>query len=179
MAKFPERAKRFAGGLSTYFTGEGYELNHIVNGYPWANVQGMVVDVGGSHGDVSIAIAQAYPTLHFVVQDLPEIISACSETVSSEVGSRVKFMVHDFFTEQPIKNADVYFFRWIFHNWSDKYCIRILRALIPALKPGARVVISEYCLPEPNTLPRETERHIRCVQGLRIADILLTLLRLA
>ena len=137
----------------------------------------MVVDVGGSHGDVSIAIAQAYPTLQFVVQDLPETISACSETVSSEVGSRVKFMVHDFFTEQPIKNADVYFFRWIFHNWSDKYCIRILRALIPALKPGSRVVISEYCLPEPNTLPRETERHIRCVQGLRIADILLTLLR--
>ena len=87
MAKFPEGAKRFTGGMSTYFTGEGYELNHINNGYPWASVQGMVVDVGGSHGNVSVALAQAFPTLHFVLQDLPKTISACSGIGPSEVGS--------------------------------------------------------------------------------------------
>lgn len=158
IAKHPDRAKRFSGAMSTYSTGKGYELSHIVNGYPWANVPGTVVDVGGSHGDASFAVARDFPKLKFVVQDLPEAISA-----SSNMTPQVKFMAHDFFTEQPIKNADVYMFRWIFHNWSDDYCIRILRALIPALKSGARILINEYCLPEPNTLPRETEKHMRWV----------------
>lgn len=161
MIKHPERAKRFAGAMCTYSMGKGCELNDIVNCYPWESVQGTVVDVGGSHGEVSIALARAFPTLHFTVQDLPETITACVNTVPLDLASRVRFMAHDFFTVQPIKNADVYLFRWIFHNWPDEYCIRILRALIPALKDGARVVINEYCLPEPNMVPRETERHIR------------------
>ncbi|XXH02516.1 hypothetical protein Hte_008892 [Hypoxylon texense] len=48
--------------------------------------------------------------------------------------------------ETPV-HADVYFFRSIFHNWADKYCIQILQNLVPALKPGARVVIHERILP--------------------------------
>jgi hypothetical protein len=57
----------------------------------------------------------------------------------------------DFFTPQPI-TADVYYFRSIFHNWADKYCIRILQKLIPALKKGARIIIHERILPTINTL---------------------------
>jgi len=72
-------------------------------------------------------------------------------------------MAHDFLTEQPVKNADVYFFRWIFHNWSDKYSIQILRALIPALKPGARVVINDNVLPEPGVLSLWQETRLRSV----------------
>lgn len=56
------------------------------------------------------------------------------------------FYASNFFTEQPIR-ADVYFFRSIFHNWADKYCIKILKNLVPALKPGARVIIHERILP--------------------------------
>jgi hypothetical protein len=33
-------------------------------------------------------------------------------------------------------------------NWSDKYCVKILKALIPALAPGARVLIMDAVLPE-------------------------------
>ena len=56
-------------------------------------------------------------------------------------------MEHDFFTPQPIA-ADVYYFRSIFHNWSDKYCVKNLHKLIPALRPGARIVINERMLPD-------------------------------
>ena len=34
-----------------------------------------------------------------------------------------------------------------FHNWADKYCIKILHNLVPALRPGARVIIHERILP--------------------------------
>ncbi|MCJ1246594.1 hypothetical protein MMC30_003803 [Trapelia coarctata] len=71
----------------------------------------------------------------------------------------------DFFTPQPV-TADVYYFRWIFHNWSDQYCIQILRNLIPALQPGARIVVNEFVMPEPGTLGRAEERVVRYVAGL-------------
>ena len=42
----------------------------------------------------------------------------------------------------------VYFFRWIIHNHAKPYAVSILRNLIPALKPGARVIINDYCIRE-------------------------------
>ena len=47
------------------------------------------------------------------------------------------------------------------HDWSDKYAIRILQALRPALKSDARVLIMEQVLPEPGTIPLFTEKGLR------------------
>jgi hypothetical protein len=70
-------------------------------------------------------------------------------------------MGHNFFDEQPIKNADIYHFRRVFHNWSDKYCIKILQALVPALKPGARVIVSDLVIPRRGSVSLDRERQIR------------------
>lgn len=83
--------------------------------------------------------------------------------VSKDLEGRISFMVHDFFTPQPVHGADVYVFRWIFHNWSDKYCVRILRNLVPALKHGAKVVINDVVLPKPGELSNWHESRIRYV----------------
>jgi hypothetical protein len=40
----------------------------------------------------------------------------------------------------------VYFFRWIIHNYSTPYAIKILKNLVPALKPGAKIIINDHCL---------------------------------
>ena len=66
----------------------------------------------------------------------------------------------DFFKTQPVR-AGVYYLRPILHNWSDKYAIRILQALVPALEPGARVLVHELVLPEPNTSSMAEERRMR------------------
>lgn len=39
--------------------------------------------------------------------------------------------------------------------------IEILRALIPALKDNARIIIQEACLPEPSTVPVWKESRLR------------------
>jgi len=67
----------------------------------------------------------------------------------------------DILTPQPIVGADVYYLRNIFHNWSDQYCIKILRNLIPALQPGASIVINDVVIPKPGTLSPTRERDIR------------------
>jgi hypothetical protein len=118
--------------------------------------------MGGAGGYVSFAIATKFPKLKSIIQDLPSMVTP--EVIAGtpvELKSRVSFQVHDFFTQQDVIGADVYFFRWVMHNWSDKYAIKILRALIPALKSGARIVLNDAVLPEPGTVHPVEERNIR------------------
>lgn len=57
-------------------------------------------------------------------------------------------MEYDLLTPQTVV-ADVYFYRFIFHNYPDDQVINILKNNVPALKPGARVLINDGGLPEP------------------------------
>ena len=107
--------------------------------------------------DAAFALARKYPDFHFIVQELPQFVANSKE----EEGIDGKFMGHDFFEEKPVHGADVYLFRWTLHNWPDKYCIKVLKALIPALKPGARVLISEFVVPPPGVVPNNLERKLR------------------
>lgn len=90
---------------------------------------------------------------------MPEVVNAAIEQ-EVQPKSRIRFMVLDSFTEQPV-SADLYLFRYIFHNWPDQYAMKILRQLIPVLKPGARILVNDHLLPEPNTASLTTEREIR------------------
>ena len=123
---------------------------------------GTVVDVGGSRGNISVALAQTHPHLSFIVHDLPDMIrGAPDDAVPTDLRDRIAFMPHDFFLPQPVAGADVYLFRNIFHNWSDAHVVRILRATIPALKVGARVVVNDYLIPEQGSMAPVKEREIR------------------
>ncbi|RYO89405.1 hypothetical protein DL766_010432 [Monosporascus sp. MC13-8B] len=148
--------------MRSFTEGTGFELSHIVDNFPWGELgNGTVVDVGGSQGFACFAVARNFPSLSFVVQDLEPVVLAAEEQVPADLTNRVKFMTHDFFMEQPVRGADVYFFRWILHNWSDKYCIKILRSLIPALKPGAKIVLNENVLPKPGVMSKWQEDRLR------------------
>ncbi|KAI1175690.1 S-adenosyl-L-methionine-dependent methyltransferase [Nemania sp. FL0916] len=161
-SKFPERARRFGNAMKAFTEGAGFELSHVVNNFPWGDLRdGTIVDVGGSQGFVSFAIARQFPLVSCVVQDLEPVILAAQKEMPADLAGRVKFTTHDFFTEQPIIGADVYFFRWIFHNWSNKYSIKILRQHIPALKKGAKIVINDNILPEPGVIPQWREDRLR------------------
>lgn len=148
--------------MTWFSTGPGLEPRHVLNGFDWESLgKGLVVDVGGSHGSLSIAIAREFPLLKCVVQDKPEVVSLGKSSLSADLLDRVTFMGHDFFAEQPVKDADIYILRWILHDWSDKYATRILQALAPALKSGARVLVIEQVLPMPGTIPKYQEKAIR------------------
>ena len=165
VARSPERACRFAGAMSAYTMGKGFETHYLLDNYDWGSLgKSRVVDVGGAGGHISFDLARRFQDLEFVVQDLKNVVGNRSFKVPAELNTRIKFMAHDFFTKQPIQ-ADLYYFRWIFHNWPDKYSIKILRALIPALKFGARVLVHDICLPEPKTIPTWREKLLRSVHN--------------
>ncbi|KAK0105630.1 hypothetical protein ONS95_004160 [Cadophora gregata] len=161
--KSPLRAKRMGGAMVSLTGGEGYELSYLLDNYDWASLDAKgatIVDIGGSHGFVCIALAERYPNLKFVVQDLPKTVASAPK-LSDDLASRITFQAHDFHTEQPVKGADIYLYRWILHNHSDKYAVNMLRQLIPALKKGAKVLINDHCLPEPGTESMWDEKIIR------------------
>lgn len=166
LEKYPERARRFANGMKMFSMRPGFENEHIVEGYDWATIgTGLLVDIGGSNGSLSIAIAERFPEIRCIVQDLPQVVM--SAEVPPALANRFQFIAHDFFNEQKL-SADIYLLRWVLHNWSDKYSIKILRNLIPALKHGAKVLIVEACLPEPGVLSPLEEREIRYVIALSL-----------
>ena len=158
----PDRAKRFAGAMSLIASSKGMEASHILDNYPWDSIvgSGLVVDLGGSRGPIAIKLAERFPTINVLVQDLDNAVAGADKLVPEKLRGRVRFMAHDFFAEQSVQ-ADVYYVRWVFHNWSDKYSVKILRCLIPALRDGARVLIHDSCLPDTEDMPRWREREVR------------------
>jgi hypothetical protein len=139
-----------------------YSMKHLIDNFDFGSIgTGTIVDVGGSHAQVSIAIAQRFPEVKCIVQDLPDTIAGLDSKLPEDVKGRVSGMEHDFLTPQPVQGADIYLFRWILHDWSDKYCVKILQALVPALKKGARVVINDICIPQPGQLGVASDRALR------------------
>ncbi|PHH75739.1 hypothetical protein CDD82_4305 [Ophiocordyceps australis] len=159
-ARDSERALRWARGMQVFGQRPQFNLSFVTDYYDWASLgEAQVVDVGGSQGHVSLALAEKFNNLDMIVQDMEKVVE--NATVPEELQGRVKFMAHDFFAQQPVQGADVYYLRWILHNWSDKYCILILRALLPALKHGARVIINESLMPVPGAEAMWKEKSLR------------------
>ena len=160
MAESAERGRRYVEMLDSFRTKPEFATRSLVEAVPWGRY-GTVVDVGGSTGRVARAIAEKNEGVRIVVQDFAGPVAEGRRILPGEYEGRIEFMEHDFFTEQPVKGADVYLLRWILHDWSDSYAIKILRALIPALKKGARVVLNETVLPPDEMVSNGTRRLLR------------------
>ncbi|KAL2856736.1 S-adenosyl-L-methionine-dependent methyltransferase [Aspergillus pseudodeflectus] len=154
LAEEPWRAKRFAEAMQAMTRGS-HDHSHLANGYDWGRFGGgLVVDVGGSSGFQSIAIATAHPELRFVVQDIEDLSTKLEENISTLAERpKITFQVHDFFKPNPETSADVYFLRHIIHDWSDSYASKILRNIASVMKPSARIVIMDIVVPEKGVLP--------------------------
>ncbi|KAK0629364.1 O-methyltransferase-domain-containing protein [Bombardia bombarda] len=156
-------ANRYNQAMKAHGGTSGSSVEDVVNGYPWANLgEATVVDMGGNQGYISMTIAEAHPALNFIAQDqagmrTPETIG----TVPDHLANRVQLTTHGFFTPQR-EVADCYFFlRAILHGFSDKYCVKILQALVPALRKGSVVVVNDGALPELGTASYVEERAMR------------------
>ena len=151
LSQYPERVHQFGEAMMFLTSQRDFDIQHLVRGYDWSQfLGGTVVDIGGGLGSVSQALAVAYSSIQFIVQDLPDTIQQAKSSQANGPNAcpNVNFMAHDFFTPQTIRGAEIYLLRWILHNWSDKYCTQILRNLVPALRKGSRVLLYEHLLPE-------------------------------
>ncbi|KAF2026880.1 S-adenosyl-L-methionine-dependent methyltransferase [Setomelanomma holmii] len=116
----------------------------VHNAVDWAGAGYVtVVDLGGSAGHDDAVLARKFPNLKIVVQDLPEVTPVFEKEFPQDLRDRVSFKTHNLFHPQPVQ-ADIYMLRWILHDWPHEESVAFLRAIVPALKPGARVVFIDY-----------------------------------
>ncbi|KAI0697894.1 O-methyltransferase [Cytidiella melzeri] len=142
----------------------------ILNGFDWKALpaDSVVVDVGGGIGSQSMILAKTFDHLKFVVQDREEVVPDATKFWNANMpdalsSGRVTLQAHSFFTgPQPIISPAVFFLRMILHDWSDKYCIQILKHLRAAAGPHTQLVVTDNIIsyaspPSSSSSPSSTD----------------------
>ncbi|KAH7304214.1 S-adenosyl-L-methionine-dependent methyltransferase [Stachybotrys elegans] len=139
-------------GLAMLGGGKVFGEAHLYD-FPWAALgNATIVDVGGGVGGFCIQLSHLYPDLQFVVLDRAPVLQQAEtqvwpkENPEALNGGRVRFVPHNFFNPAPIHGADVYWLRYILHDWSDDYCVDILTAIKPAMGPRSRILICDQVM---------------------------------
>ncbi|GFP93712.1 caffeic acid 3-o-methyltransferase 1 [Phtheirospermum japonicum] len=97
-----------------------------------------MVDVGGGSGATLNMIISKYPSIKGINFDLPHVIEhAPSYSGVDHVGG-------DMFVSVPKANA--IFMKWIIHDWSDEYCLKLLKNCYEALSENGKVICVEFVL---------------------------------
>ncbi|KAJ8125336.1 hypothetical protein O1611_g8304 [Lasiodiplodia mahajangana] len=162
--KHPERAGRVAKAMAGWRRMEN-SVAELRDNFPWAQLEGTVVDIGGGSGHVSIILAQEFPHLSFVVQDeTDDMLNKGQELLTDDVRDRISFTKADFLKPQPCKRAAAYLLRQCVHNWADHDVVKMFKAVVPGLEgsaPETPFLINDIVLPEPGTVPHLWEREMR------------------
>ena len=164
--KNAERFRQFGGGMT--LMGQPGSISAIalaIEAYDWKSLgKATVVDMGGSVGPLAIALADNFPNLTLIVQDLPATIEEAKKTpLPDAVKDRVSFEVHDFFTPQTVRDADAYIMRFVLHDWPDSKVTEILDNLVPHVKTGSRVIINDTTITPPGSTSRYYEQWARAL----------------
>ncbi|KAI1413649.1 S-adenosyl-L-methionine-dependent methyltransferase [Hypoxylon sp. FL1857] len=149
IAKDETRVARFRSAMGTSTKSLAFKSSFFVDNLPWADKRQCpetVVDIGGAGGEVLQLVLRTHPNVKKgIVLDLPEVVADAK--APEDLENRLEYASYNFLTEKVTHQADAYIFRHIFHDWSDKYGAKILKNLVPALKKGTKIWISEVVLP--------------------------------
>lgn len=106
-----------------------------------------VVDLGGGHGGLLLAVLREHPGLRGVLFEQPHVLQ---KHRLGELGAddRWELVPGDFFTGAP--PGDVYLIKRILHDWDDEQCLRILRHCRRAVSDHGRVLVVDAVIPPGN-----------------------------
>ncbi|KAK4447337.1 O-methyltransferase [Podospora aff. communis PSN243] len=163
LAEDPAYLKRFTDGMaiiesmSPAVTAGMHDFSWLVKKAEQEPERTVFVDVGGGKGQCILTIHTEFPGIPLnrcVLQDRPEVIKAV-ETAGDPKMAEVQKVAIDFYVEQPIKGAMVYFMRRCLHNYSDTMAANILRIIAEAMAEDSKLLIQEDVKASPPDVERE------------------------
>ncbi|KAF5637636.1 bikaverin cluster-O-methyltransferase [Fusarium tjaetaba] len=166
IAKQPDVYKLFGRVMDAIATSPKSDLKHLVSGFDWAGLgKANVVDIGGNIGHSCVKLAEAFPDLTFIIQDIPHVVEEGAKVIKENnepsIANRIQFQEYDFFQKQPVVGADIYLLRQIFHNWDFENSVKILKNTVESMGQKSHVLIMDFVVPEPGTVSSVNERVLR------------------
>ena len=147
LAQNPQEAAQFSEAMVGI---HGAEPPAVAAAYDFSQFAS-IVDVGGATGNMLAHILARYPQPKGVLFDRPHVVTEAPALLRARgVVSRVSIVHGNFFESVPA-GGDVYILSHIIHDWNEEQCLTILGHCRKAMKPGAKLLIIEFVLPEGNT----------------------------
>jgi hypothetical protein len=100
------------------------------------------------HGELLVAILQAYPEACGVLFDMPHVVAQGRQHLArADLAHRCECVAGDFLESVP-GGGDTYVLKSILHNWTDAQSTRILDNCRRAMPAGAKLLVVEGIMPE-------------------------------
>jgi SAM-dependent methyltransferase len=135
-----QRAMRALSGLAS---------SEIVARTPLPPHAKTMLDIGGSHGFISVAMCRKYPALRATVLDLPAAVEAAAPILAREnMGDRVMHWPGDALEDDLGTNAwDFIYVSQLLHHFDERTNRDLLLRIARALRPNGVVVLVEMLRP--------------------------------
>jgi hypothetical protein len=128
----------------------GAEPAAVAAAYDFSGIN-TVVDVGGATGNMLAHILARHAGPKGILFDRPHVVTDAPAFLRARgVEGRVTIQHGNFFESVPA-GGDAYILSHIIHDWNEDQCATILGNCRAAMKPGAKLLIVEFVLPEGNT----------------------------
>ena len=109
-----------------------------------------IIDLGGGHGTLLMALLRRYPGLHGVVFDLPQVVTGAQAAIAAAgLGDRCEAIAGDILEAVPA-GADGYLTRGVIHGFDKEHALAVLRNIRRAIQPEGRLLLVEFVIPPGN-----------------------------
>jgi SAM-dependent methyltransferase len=134
LANHPAAHQVFLEAMTGFTLSEAMEIVHTLDfsGYE------SLMDVGGAHGALALAIHRKYPELVLSVFDLEHVLDGAEQLK----GTPIKKLSGSFFEPMP-GNVDACILKHVIHDWDDGHSVTILKNCASILNPGGEIIICE------------------------------------
>jgi hypothetical protein len=142
MRAHPEKERMFSASMTSLSVVENAA---VARAYAFGKLR-KVVDVGGAHGHLLVAILRSYVKVRGVLFDQPPVIEEAARSgfiTAADLANRCEAVGGDFFESVPA-GADAYVMKYIVHDWDDEKGVRILRNCRKAMADDGRVLVIDH-----------------------------------
>jgi hypothetical protein len=137
--RHPESGTRFNAAM-TSVVAQVAEV--VAEAYDFSGLR-TVVDVGGGHGGLLIAILRVNPGLRGILFDLPHVAEGAREHLEAAgLRDRCELVGGDMFEGVP-QGGDAYLLWRVIHDWDDEHSVTILQNCRRAMRPEGRLLLVE------------------------------------
>jgi hypothetical protein len=136
LSQHPADAAIFNAGMTN---GTTRALPAILDAYDYTRFK-KIVDVAGGHGALLRGILERAPNSAGVLYEMPAVAAEARELRGSPVETRCEFIGGNMFESIPA-GGDLYFMKWIMHDWNDEAALQILKNVRQAMLSHGRLIV--------------------------------------